>query len=847
MKNKLVTLVGLLLFTLALNAQIAVTCAAAAAAMPTQDGAVTADTYIVTGYITHTNGTISRGQQTFYMDDMKGTQKTLQGYWCTLPAGETNPLNVGDKITLTGKIMNYRNTPEIKNGDVAILERSVVAIDTIDASVCTALEVGEALSAGDYTTDIFRVYGRVKGTVQVNSSGRYTFEMACGEDIFKPYSCNVEEGVELGQGDSVVVIGKLYNYNGTIEISGGKIELIEKNQEEEENPNKTYDFEKDGCYYNILSLSDLTVELTCRGDEDDYDNNTIATYSGDFRVPETVDYSNRTFTVTQIHPAAFINCHLGTLTIPATVQSITGYFKVFGDCQDLVIEDSENPLTIPSDCMIGQVYNSVYLGRNLEGIGSSIVYNSTYNANTNSYSGGLYSSITFGNNVTELGRICSKCPNLTSVTLPSSIKYLHGTFEYCENLTSVTGEGVEVLDDAFSSSGIQTINMPNLKIIKGAFQNCNSLQTINIPEGVVWMGNTYEDYDKVFTNSTSLTSVSIPATVVSLSNKSFSGCTSLNTISVAHTTPISIAENTFDMLTYLNATLKVPVGALTAYANAPVWQNFLNIAEDPSISSELVSVFVPGESYYSEVIYSYGTLDINIPEPKTKFDTNNMGDYAYYDGYLVPSGTTITMTVTSNKNYQLDSLVVNGVDVTAQMQNNTYSYVVSSSTILKIRPYYSYHYTPEPEPELVYVRIKQATGGQIEFPKYQRTEFSFYIVPEEGWLIHSVTSNGTDITSQVESDGMLALYVEEDLNIVITFVESQLSSAPEIDASKVRVYGANDLIYVTGAAEKDIRIVNEAGLQILSQKANQDSNYFVVDKGHVYLVQVGGTTYKVAL
>jgi len=57
--------------------------------------------------------------------------------------------------------------------------------------------------------------------------------MACGEDVFKPYNCTGAEGLELGKGDSVVVIGKLYNYNGTIEISNGTVELIEKSGSEE--------------------------------------------------------------------------------------------------------------------------------------------------------------------------------------------------------------------------------------------------------------------------------------------------------------------------------------------------------------------------------------------------------------------------------------------------------------------------------------------------------------------------------------------------------------------------------------------------------------------------------------
>lgn len=236
--KKFFTFAAMLIAAVSINAQdpIPVTCAEAAAAMPAQAGDETADVYIVTGYITNTNGTISKGQQTFYMDDAKGTKKTLQGYWCNLPAEEVEanrPLNVGDKITLKGKILNYNNTPEIKNGDVVILERATVKIDTIDATVCEALEEGSSLNDRDYSDDVFSVYGRLKGTDAVNSNGQHTFEMACGDEIFKPYNCNGAEGLVLGKGDSVKVTGKLYNYGGVIEISNGTVELIEKSQQEE--------------------------------------------------------------------------------------------------------------------------------------------------------------------------------------------------------------------------------------------------------------------------------------------------------------------------------------------------------------------------------------------------------------------------------------------------------------------------------------------------------------------------------------------------------------------------------------------------------------------------------------
>ena len=225
--KKIFSFAAMLFAAMTINAQspIAATCAEAAAAMPAQSGSETEDVYAVTGYVTNTNGAISPSrtdptidQQTFFIDDVKGSQKTVQGYWCNLPGHEA--LNVGDKITVTGKIINYNNTPEIKNGDVVILERATVVIDTIDASVCEALEEGSSLNAGDYSADVFRVYGRLKGQDQVKS-------------IFKPYNCNGAEGLELGKGDSVVVIGKLYNYSGTIEISNGKVELLEKSSQEE--------------------------------------------------------------------------------------------------------------------------------------------------------------------------------------------------------------------------------------------------------------------------------------------------------------------------------------------------------------------------------------------------------------------------------------------------------------------------------------------------------------------------------------------------------------------------------------------------------------------------------------
>ena len=87
---------------------------------------------------------------------------------------------------------------------------------------------------------------------------------------------------------------------------------------------QAYDFEKDGIFYNVTSLEDLTVEVT----EAD---GSIAYYTGDITVPETVEWNGRTFTVTAIGESAFYyNQDITSVNMPASITSIEHY--AFYEC-----------------------------------------------------------------------------------------------------------------------------------------------------------------------------------------------------------------------------------------------------------------------------------------------------------------------------------------------------------------------------------------------------------------------------------------------------------------------------------------------------------------------------------
>jgi len=103
------------------------TCAEAkTAALALPSGGTSNDIYVVEGYVQSAgySNEISSGQQKFFwMDDQVQGNKVLEAFYCNVPNGQ--PVPVGSKVRLTGKLMNYNGTvAEIKNGDVVILEEA---------------------------------------------------------------------------------------------------------------------------------------------------------------------------------------------------------------------------------------------------------------------------------------------------------------------------------------------------------------------------------------------------------------------------------------------------------------------------------------------------------------------------------------------------------------------------------------------------------------------------------------------------------------------------------------------------------------------------------------------------
>lgn len=88
-------------------------------ALALSSGSQSAEEYVVVGYVTSLNGAYNTqyGSQTFWVADEKGSSKVFYAYQCYADSAVV----VGDKVSLTGKLLNYNGTPEMKWGRTAVL------------------------------------------------------------------------------------------------------------------------------------------------------------------------------------------------------------------------------------------------------------------------------------------------------------------------------------------------------------------------------------------------------------------------------------------------------------------------------------------------------------------------------------------------------------------------------------------------------------------------------------------------------------------------------------------------------------------------------------------------------
>lgn len=226
-----------------------VTCAEALALFgELGDGATSAETYVITGYIVDVYSTISQNQQSFWISDTKGGEKMIQAYWANLPEG-VSEFKTGTQVKITGKLLKYINkdgvmVPEVKNADVEILgEGGDEPVTPGKAVTCAeAATLCADMADGATSEETYTVTGYITDVFATVSKGQQSFWMADTKDggkVLQAYWANLPEGVESFKvGSQVKITGKLLKYinkDGVMvpEVKNANVEIISEGDGDE--------------------------------------------------------------------------------------------------------------------------------------------------------------------------------------------------------------------------------------------------------------------------------------------------------------------------------------------------------------------------------------------------------------------------------------------------------------------------------------------------------------------------------------------------------------------------------------------------------------------------------------
>ena len=256
--------------------------------------------------------------------------------------------------------------------------------------------------------------------------------------------------------------------------------------------------------------------------------------------------------LTSIGDGAFNWCEsLESITIPASVTSIGEW--AFVECYRLVEVWNLSKLNITAGSE-DNGYVGYYAKRVETEPSESYVYTDE-NGYVIYYDGkvkalinytGNETKLTIPDDITELNCFAlSDCYNITSVTFGENSQLTSigdGAFNWCESLESIT------IPDSVTSIG------------EGAFCCCAKLTSITIPDGVKSIGN------HAFAGCTALESITIPDSVLSIGYSAFEGCTALKNITIPGSV-LSIGYSAFEECTALKS-ITIPGSVLSIGDNA---------------------------------------------------------------------------------------------------------------------------------------------------------------------------------------------------------------------------------------------------------------------------------------
>ncbi|MBO4906243.1 MAG: leucine-rich repeat domain-containing protein [Bacteroidaceae bacterium] len=489
------------------------------------------------------------------------------------------------------------------------------------------------------------------------------------------------------------------------------------------------------------------------------------------------------------------DCFEGTAITQIRVPNSVTFMdhRAFDECtqlKDVIFEDGDISLTVSRDNSGSDMFSncpidSIYIGRN---IADSYGYFPDINIES-------LRTLYFGDSATRLG--CWRgATNLSSVHLGKNIAHPEEySFAECTSLKHI--EFPENLGAVFYRT----------------FYNCTALESVVLPTNAEYLGG------KLFEGCTSLKSVTIPGKVIEIGYYAFSGCTSLETVvfedgendlaieadyssrDIFWACPLDSvylgrnitrkASGTYTCQPYFPQCLKkltIGSGVSKQWDSSwfsyctnlkhiyPLWDKPIKTNKDmfPNNVYTSATLHVPGgtmKKYQATSAWSkFANIvptSIGVRLTATEGGNLKIGDEVVSDGtklLLLKPNSTLTFEVTTKDEYFLESLTMNGEDVTAQVVDGLFSTNDLSVDIEVVATF-----TAKPFYEVTAAAQEGGTAvvGSSSVMWGHGTTVTF--TANEGYELVNVTVNGEDKINEIVN-GILTLQdIKENIVVAATF------------------------------------------------------------------------------
>ncbi len=221
---------------------------------------------------------------------------------------------------------------------------------------------------------------------------------------------------------------------------------------------------------------------------------------------------------------------------------------------------------------------------------------------------------------------------------------------------------------------------------------------------------------------------------------------------------------------------------------------------------------------------SWGTL------PDSEWRTNGKYDTALYE-VDITTGEANRLTKVDNR-WIFSALWVDGDDCS------------DDSTVDPFNP-------GDDEPvEGTYIALQTSDNGSIWQPAEMTKQYSYIIEPAEGWTIHSVTFNGTELTV-AEGNKVTTPAVSSQLNrLIVTFEQNApvTGIAAVTNPSQVKILGYADGIHITNAQPGDVvSVYGMDGRLVRTVKMHSQQADIALRGNSLYIIKVADRVVKVRL